>query len=56
MINSGIDFCDEGEYVKGLAYEIDYESDEYPYYLSSVHFMCSSSTLGEHIQIESKTY
>lgn len=56
MINSGIDSCDEGEYVKGLAYEIDYESDEYPYYLSSVHFMCSSSTLGEHIQIESKTY
>ncbi|CAM9383944.1 unnamed protein product, partial [Laminaria digitata] len=38
--------CDEGEYVKGLTYVIEYvEEEDFPYYISAIGFMCSSSTL-----------
>ena len=40
--------CEDGQYVQGVEYSIEIpESSSYPYFLSSVNFMCSSSTLGE---------
>ena len=40
--------CEEGQYVQGLVYTADYPANSsYPYILTSVGFMCSSSTLGE---------
>ena len=48
--------CEEGKYVKGISYELDYteetdvNSDSPAYYIYSVSFKCSSSTLGEFIK------
>ena len=40
--------CKEGEYVQGLVYTTDYpENTSFSYFLTSVGFICSSSTLGE---------
>ena len=40
--------CTDGEHVQGVEYFLTIrENDRYPYYLTSIKFMCSSSTLGE---------
>ena len=43
--------CEDGEYVQGVEYDITIlVNTSYPYYLNSINFMCSSSTLGERIR------
>lgn len=40
--------CEEEEYVQGITYSADYvDNSSYTYFLTSIDFMCSSSTLGE---------
>ena len=49
MTDSDTYSCDEGEYVKGLTYEIVDGNTNYPYFITAIGLMCTSSTLGEHM-------
>ena len=46
MTDSGTYSCDDGEYVKGLTYEIvDDDYGDYLYFITALGLMWSSSTL-----------
>lgn len=54
IIDTSTVSCEDGEYVRGIAYDIEEVSTDtsasFTYYINNIYLMCSSADLGERIR------